>query len=237
MSKGKKFSQSLSLQEASNFLAELSAALENREVVLQGEKIAWDSMRKLKCSFYPRGDNLTLKVSVEQTRPGNESNGLPKKKKGRKNALKQLKAGAKLKRSELKNRVRTAFRGIMDTSVKDETQADEAGAAPVQPPGTAGPSRSKTGYKTLKKRMKKTFASILRNAANYQLPTQKEMDSFINDSQAMVEFPGYGDEYYQEYMNRVWEMQEAFRQNDARELMYKAQEMNQLQKDCHKRYK
>ncbi len=69
------------------------------------------------------------------------------------------------------------------------------------------------------------------------MPTQKEMDSLVNDSMAMVEFSGYGDEYYQEYMNRVRQMQEAFRQNDARALVQKAQEVNQLQKDCHKRYK
>ena len=234
MSKGRKFSQSLSRQEASNFLAELSAALENREVELQGEKIAWDSIRKLKCSFYPSGDNLTLKVNVEQIRPRNKSGELPEKKKDRKNALKKLKSGAKIKRSGLKNRVRTAFWSVFDSSAQEETTADEKPVQPYRPTTTA---RGKTSYKNLKKRMKRTFAGILRNAANYQLPTQKEMDSFVNDSRAMVEFPGYGDEYYQEYMNMVQQMQEAFRQNDARELMYKAQEVNQLQKDCHKRYK
>ncbi|WP_291320361.1 GAK system XXXCH domain-containing protein [Desulfonatronospira sp.] len=236
MSKGKKFSRNLSRQEASHFLTELSAALENREVVLQGEKIAWESMRKLKCSFYPSGDDLTLKVSVEQIRPGKVAKSLPKKKKDSKNALKKLKAGAKLKRSELKNRVRTAFRCIMNSSVQEESKADENAAETLQTP-PATPSRSKTGYKTLKKRMKKTFAVILRNAANYQLPTQKEIDSFIIDSKAMVEFPGYGDEYYQEYMDRVLKMQEAFQRNDALDLMHKAQEVNQLQKDCHKQYK
>ncbi len=234
MSKGKKFSQSLNRQEASNFLAGLAAAMENKEVELQGEKIAWDSIRKLKCSFYPSGGDLTLKVNVEQIRPKNKSRELPEKKKDRKNVLKKLKSGAKLKRSGLKNRVRTAFWSVFDSSVPEKAIPDEK---PVQTSRTAIPSRGKTGYKTLKKRMKKTFAGILRNTANYQLPTQKEMDSFVNDSMAMVEFPGYGDEYYQEYMDRVRQMQEAFRQNDARELVQKSQEVNQLQKDCHKRYK
>ncbi len=84
MSKGKKCSQSLNRQEASVFLAELAAAVENKEVELQGDKIAWDSIRKLKCSFYPSDDDLNLKVTVEQIRPKNESRNLLKKKRQKK---------------------------------------------------------------------------------------------------------------------------------------------------------
>ncbi|WP_291323655.1 GAK system XXXCH domain-containing protein [Desulfonatronospira sp.] len=234
MSNSKKFSENFTHAEASTFLSNLAQDVEKSKIELQGHSIDWKKIRKLKLTFYPHELGLTLRVKLEKARTEPENKESYNKTKDRKNALKKLKAGMKFKRSGLKGRVKKVFRGLIaDNSGAGERVRSEA----VQPaPSPAAPGGN-TGYKILKKRMKKNFAGILRNARNYQLPPEKDLISFIQDSETMVQYPGYGDDFYLKFKDKVREMHESFEQNDSRNFFQKCLEVNQIQKDCHRQYK
>ena len=46
-------------------------------------------------------------------------------------------------------------------------------------------------YKSLKKKMKKTFSALGASLKEDDIPDQKDVESFLKDSEKMVDFPGY----------------------------------------------
>ena len=92
-------------------------------------------------------------------------------------------------------------------------------------------------YKSLKKRMKKTFKTIVAAASEDRLPDEETAKSFIDDSYKMISYPGYGDEHYEEYGNVTDAFKKAFEGKNVNEVKTWVNELERLKKECHSRYK
>lgn len=95
----------------------------------------------------------------------------------------------------------------------------------------------KPKYKKLKKRMKVTFKAIQDSLAAGTLPNGAAVTSFMEDSRLMIDYPGYGDEYYQEYDQACLRFQEACDRQDIETCKVACQELDRLKKACHDKYK
>ncbi len=113
---------------------------------------------------------------------------------------------------------------------------DAAGAVrPSEETQEAGQSRPK--YKTLKKRMKKSFKVIASLTAEGTLPPADAVDEFLSDSVLMVSYPEMGDEYYEEYSRTCDALAKAYDAKDAAACAELCMELARLKKECHNRYK
>jgi XXXCH domain-containing protein len=104
-------------------------------------------------------------------------------------------------------------------------------AAPA--PGQAGLPK----YKSLKKRMKGQFKAIYDRLLNDALPDAAVVEAFLADSKLMIAYPGYGDEFYDEYDTLCLGFREAFERGDLAACKTAVQELNRIKKECHDRYK
>lgn len=91
-------------------------------------------------------------------------------------------------------------------------------------------------YKSLKKHMKQTFRAIGAALAAGQLPPALEAASFIADSKLMVSYPGKGDEFYAEYLERTEAFEAALAAGDVQALTAHYHELNRLKRECHSRH-
>lgn len=114
-----------------------------------------------------------------------------------------------------------------------------AGAVPAvpeaAPSGTSETSPPK--YKSLKKRMKGQFKSIYDSLINNALPAAPLVEAFLADSERMIAYPGYGDEFYGEYDALCTAFREAFGREDLDGCKRAVQDLNRLKKECHDRCK
>lgn len=92
-------------------------------------------------------------------------------------------------------------------------------------------------YSKLKKRMKKDFAALNTALAADQLPEESVVRSFLDDSHLMVSYPGYGDEYYLEYIKATKAFAKAWEARDVEKLKAGWQALNECKKSCHDKYK
>ena len=232
-SKESKQHQNFNPQETAEFLRNLAQAVENKQLTFNGKALDWQDVHKLEFTFIPQGEQILLKSKLEEF---SSKHSKAQKEHKPKATKKQFKTGPRAKRSSLKKRILSSFQGIWDTPTEQQKHpVQEAPAEQVHPRKSR--SQGKEGYKRLKKRMKQTFTTIFRQAHNYQLPPEKEIQSFVRDSEAMVQFPGYGDEYYNQYLEKVREMHQAHQNQDIHSLLQTIQDLNQLQMNCHKRHK
>jgi XXXCH domain-containing protein len=72
-------------------------------------------------------------------------------------------------------------------------------ASPESEVEKAKKKSKKANFKRLKKNMKKTFKAISEQVSASRLPERSDLDQFFADSEKMVSYPGYGDEYYPAY--------------------------------------
>lgn len=104
----------------------------------------------------------------------------------------------------------------------------------------AAPGRSATklhgGYGSLKKRMKKSFKNIMYALHDQAWPDAQDIESFVLDSRAMVQYPGKGDEFYQEYSAAVAAFQASVAARDMDGATHQAHLLNDLKTRCHKLY-
>lgn len=92
-------------------------------------------------------------------------------------------------------------------------------------------------YKQLKKRMQATFRTLLTAARTSTMPQQATVDLFVEDSHTMISFSGYGDEFYNKYMEAVHALEEAFKQQDVAAVSAAIEELSAQKTACHARYK
>lgn len=95
----------------------------------------------------------------------------------------------------------------------------------------------KDAYKDLKKSMKKSYKAIKENLDADALPPADAVSAFLADSERMIRFPGYGDEYYELYRAACFRFKEAHRSADLAACKSARDELERLKSDCHDRYK
>lgn len=103
--------------------------------------------------------------------------------------------------------------------------------------GCISPSEELIKYSKLKKRMKKTFKVIKTNLSQDQLPPKEAVDSFLDDSDTMVCYPGYGDEFYLNYTKIVRSFTKAWEKKDLAALRNTAEALDESKSQCHDKYK
>ncbi len=69
-------------------------------------------------------------------------------------------------------------------------------------------------YKTLKNRMKVSFNLIVQDIEKEVIPTGEHLNEFLSDSEKMIRFDGFGDEYYDGYKNAYKSLKKACEQKD-----------------------
>ncbi len=104
-------------------------------------------------------------------------------------------------------------------------------------PASEAASQTKPKYKSLKKRMKSTFGSIGDSLREDRMPAPEAVKSFLEDSELMVGYAGYGDEYYGEYTNACRRFSEAYNGKNWAGLKTAYETLRKLKSDCHDRYK
>lgn len=92
-------------------------------------------------------------------------------------------------------------------------------------------------YKALKKSMKETYKAIKESLDADALPPADVVAAFLSDSERMIRFPGYGDEYYDAYRGACFRFKEAHRNGDLPACKSAGDELERIKSDCHDRYK
>lgn len=91
----------------------------------------------------------------------------------------------------------------------------------------------KPGYSSLKSHMKTNFRTILRHAHRGELPPAEVLSSFMADSRLMVTYPGYGDEFYPEYLSACERLEAAYAAGDVAAFRAEADTLAALKARCH----
>lgn len=100
--------------------------------------------------------------------------------------------------------------------------------------GTVTPAKPK--YKDLKKRMRSSFNMLLKMIHDGEMPPDAAVVSFLEDSELMVSYPGYGDEFYESYTNACNDFKAAYEAKDM-EKMHEAIDVLIHEKSrCHAKY-
>jgi XXXCH domain-containing protein len=94
----------------------------------------------------------------------------------------------------------------------------------------------KPSYEKLKERMKRSFRMIFRMIHDDEIPPRAAVEEFLRDSALMVTYPGYGDEYYEEYSRVCSAFSEAFEAQDLAALHETVDQLQDLKSHCHARY-
>lgn len=120
-------------------------------------------------------------------------------------------------------------------TVRDEDTAEPGIEAP-EDGGLPDEKSAKPSYKKLKERMKRSFKMIFRMIHDDELPPRAAVEEFLKDSALMVTYPGYGDEYYEEYSRVCSAFSEAFEAQDMDALHETVDQLQALKSHCHARY-
>lgn len=97
-------------------------------------------------------------------------------------------------------------------------------------------SPGKPKYKHLKKRMKSTFKVLVKMIHDGQVPPKEAVDVFLEDSKLMVSYPGYGDEYYDDYTKACENFQTAFESGDVAKMHETIDVLVHEKSRCHAKY-
>lgn len=94
----------------------------------------------------------------------------------------------------------------------------------------------KPSYKSVKKRMKVSFRQIKTALLDQRFPEKSVIQEFLSDSELMVSYPGYGDEYYEEYRRACQTFNEGYQQKNLEKMGLAFLKLDKLRQDCHDRY-
>jgi XXXCH domain-containing protein len=92
-------------------------------------------------------------------------------------------------------------------------------------------------YSKLKKRMQVYFKAIRESVTRAEMPSREIVSVFLSDSEKMVSFHGYGDEFYPAYMELCDRLRESCDSEDLAATAAVVEELIQAKKVCHDRYK
>lgn len=91
-------------------------------------------------------------------------------------------------------------------------------------------------YKHLKKRMKSSFKLLVKMIHDNQVPPKEAVHSFLEDSKLMVSYPGYGDEYYDDYTKACEVFKMAFESGDVSKMHGPIDFLVHEKSRCHAKY-
>lgn len=100
-----------------------------------------------------------------------------------------------------------------------------------------GPDVRDESYSNLKKRMQIYFKALRDSVAKAELPSREIVAVFLADSEKMLSFDGYGDEFYPAYAALCGRLRAAVDSEDMGELATVVMALDQAKKGCHDRYK
>jgi XXXCH domain-containing protein len=92
-------------------------------------------------------------------------------------------------------------------------------------------------YKSLKKRMKGSFAELKKLLTQDVPPSADTVRRFLNDSSRMLSFPGMGDEHYESYQRCCMEFERACAGGDLEAMRTTLAAVEARKKACHAQYK
>lgn len=91
-------------------------------------------------------------------------------------------------------------------------------------------------YKHLKKRMRSSFKLVFKLIHEGQTPPAEAVESFLADSDLMIAYPGYGDEYYAQYAKACAEFKAAFESGDLARMGETIDAIAHEKSRCHAKY-
>jgi XXXCH domain-containing protein len=95
--------------------------------------------------------------------------------------------------------------------------------------------RQQPDFKSIKKRMDKSFKAIGERLKNGGLPSNLELSFFCDNSELMTGFPGYGDMHYPAFRQLIAEFREAFHQYDLESCRDKHAQIKVMKNTCHRK--
>jgi XXXCH domain-containing protein len=93
------------------------------------------------------------------------------------------------------------------------------------------------GYSKLKKRMQVYFKAISESVSKAEMPSREIVSVFLLDSEKMMSFKGYGDEFYPAYAALCDRLRVACDTENQAEVTAVVHDLVQAKKSCHDRYK
>jgi XXXCH domain-containing protein len=102
--------------------------------------------------------------------------------------------------------------------------------------GTADkPVEAKPSYKTLKKRLEKSYKEIKNSLYKDTLPAETSVSAFLQDSEILLTLDGKGNEFYPSFEEACSEF-EAFENKDLQSLIGIFAKIKSLKDTCHDKY-
>jgi XXXCH domain-containing protein len=92
-------------------------------------------------------------------------------------------------------------------------------------------------YSKLKKRMQIYFKAIRESVARGEMPSREIVSVFLSDSEKMISYHGYGDDFYPAYAEICERLRVSFDHEDQVATAAVVEELAQAKKSCHDRYK
>jgi len=92
-------------------------------------------------------------------------------------------------------------------------------------------------YTKLKKRMQIYFKAMRESVAKAEMPSREIVSVFLLDSEKMISYHGYGDEFYPAYAGLCARLRTACDDENLAETAAVVEELIQAKKNCHDRYK
>jgi XXXCH domain-containing protein len=104
-------------------------------------------------------------------------------------------------------------------------------------PAAADTPPKKEKYKSLKKRLQKSYDAIRESLGENRLPISEVVDEFIRDSLSMATYPDMGEEFYDAYLRACDLFLAAFQAGDIEQLKLRCQEIHDIRRQAHDKYK
>jgi XXXCH domain-containing protein len=95
----------------------------------------------------------------------------------------------------------------------------------------------KLSLKKLKKRMAKSFKTILDSLQGGEMPKIEQVVAFCGDSDVMTDSMKAGEEHFDDFKSKCKELLECVEKADLEAAKNAAGSLNQMRKDCHAAYK
>jgi len=92
-------------------------------------------------------------------------------------------------------------------------------------------------FRPLKKNLQKTFKKIRQCIQFNDWPDKATMEQFQIEIEIMVSYPGFGDEYYDNFLANCRELVHLFSKGDIKVFQKQYEKIAALRKDCHNRYR
>lgn len=109
------------------------------------------------------------------------------------------------------------------------------------PPAASSPAEftdiAEQDYRPFKNTIKSTFSELSSCAAKGRLPSPELLTLFMDQSQQLISFPGFGDQYYDEYWQTCQAMEREAKASNLAGFQEKMAAITAVKKSCHSRFK